>query len=269
MGRPILPDAVDACLAIPCIQQATQGIGGIGGVNRHALITQALRRVTQQPRLGMRGMNVESSGHPGDPSEILDAAPGLGKFANVMKLLADLLPIIAFFAVYKAFGGSDGVYAATATAIVIAAVMAGVARWRTGHFERQQLITLAILVVLGGLTLALRDERYIKWKPSVVSWVMAGGFLASRWLGKKTVVERMFGGNIEAPAAVWHRLNLAWVAFFLVLGILNLHFAYHWSTEAWVNFKVFGTLGLSLAFTFVQAMYLMRYDAAREISPGE
>jgi intracellular septation protein len=225
--------------------------------------------MVQQPRLGMRGMNIESSGHPGDPGEILGAIPGFGKFGNVMKLLADLLPIIAFFAVYKTVGGTDGVYAATATAIGIAAVMVGITRWRTGHFDRQQLITLAILVVLGGLTLALRDERYIKWKPSVVSWVMAGAFLASRWIGQRTVVERMFGGSIAAPAAVWHRLNLAWVAFFLVLGILNLHFAYHWSTEAWVNFKVFGTLGLSLAFTFIQALYLMRYDAAHDLSQGE
>lgn len=185
-----------------------------------------------------------------------------------MKLLADLLPIIAFFAVYKAVGGTDGVYAATATAILIAAVMVAVGRLRTGAFDKQQLVTLAILVVLGGLTLALRDERYIKWKPSVVSWVMAAAFLASRWIGQRSLVERMFGGSITAPPRVWHRLTEAWALFFVMLGALNLHFAYHWSTEAWVNFKVFGTLGLSLAFTFIQALYLMRYDADRELPQG-
>ncbi len=214
-------------------------------------------------------MDVESSGHLGDTGEILGPASEHGKFGNAMKLLADLLPIIAFFVVYKTVGGTDGVYAATAAAIVLAAVMVGISRRRTGRFDRQQLITLAILVVLGGLTLALRDERYIKWKPSVVSWLMAGAFLGSRWVGRRTLVERMFGGSLAAPAPIWHRLNLAWAIFFLVLGGLNLHFAYHWSTEAWVNFKVFGTLGLSIVFTFVQALYLMRYDAARDVPQGE
>jgi len=186
-----------------------------------------------------------------------------------MKLLGDLLPIIAFFIVYKAVGGSTGIYAATATAITLAALMVGYQWFRHRRVERQQLIMLAILVVLGGLTLILRDERYIKWKPTVVSWVMAGAFLISQWIGEKNLVERMFGAQIIAPGTVWRRLNHAWTLFFVVLGALNLHFAFHWSTEAWVNFKVFGTLGLSMTFAVIQAMYLMRYDVAPPEQPKE
>ena len=186
-----------------------------------------------------------------------------------MKLLGDLLPIIAFFIVFKTVGGTSGIYAATASAIAIAALTVAYAWWRHRHVERQQLIMLAILVVLGGLTLALHDERYIKWKPTIVSWVMAGAFLLSQWFGKRTLVERMFGGNIQAPGVVWSRLNLGWVAFFVSLGALNLHFAFHWSTEAWVNFKVFGTFGLSMLFAVIQALYLMRYDASTPAQSGE
>jgi intracellular septation protein len=186
-----------------------------------------------------------------------------------MKLLGDLLPIIAFFVVFKTVGGTSGIYAATASAIAIAALLVAYAWWRHRHVERQQLIMLAILVVLGGMTLALHDERYIKWKPTVVSWVMAGAFMLSQSLGKKTLVERMFGGNLQAPAQVWTRLNLGWVAFFVSLGALNLHFAFHWSTEAWVNFKVFGTFGLSMVFAVLQALYLMRYDVSAPEQRGD
>lgn len=179
-----------------------------------------------------------------------------------MKLLGDLLPIIAFFAVYKLVGGADGIYPATATAIAVAGILAAVSWWRHGRVERQQLMTLVILVVLGGLTLALHDERFIKWKPTIVSWAMGAAFVISQWVGKRNLVERMFGGNLQAPPEAWRRLNWAWAGFFASLGALNLHFAYHWSTEAWVNFKVFGTFGLSIAFAVLQALYLMRYDVA-------
>lgn len=177
-----------------------------------------------------------------------------------MKLLGDLLPIIAFFAVYKLVGGTDGIYPATATAIGVAGLLAGFSWWRHGRVERQQLLTLVILVVLGGLTLALHDERFIKWKPTIVSWIMGAAFVASQWIGERNLVERMFGGNLQAPAEVWRGLNWAWAGFFATLGALNLYFAFYWSTEAWVNFKLFGTFGLSIGFAVLQALYLMRYD---------
>ncbi|MGH8595561.1 MAG: septation protein A [Gammaproteobacteria bacterium] len=176
-----------------------------------------------------------------------------------MKILSDLLPIIAFFLVFKLVGGAQGIYAATGTAIGVAGLLVGVTWWRERRFERSQLVMLAILAVLGGLTLALHDDRFIKWKPTVVSWVMSVVFLTSQWLGSKPLVERMFGGNFTAPVRVWRQLNLAWATFFVCLGALNLYIAFHWTTEAWVNFKVFGTFGLSMIFAVAQALYLMRH----------
>ncbi|MSR14523.1 MAG: septation protein A [Gammaproteobacteria bacterium] len=176
-----------------------------------------------------------------------------------MKLFVDLLPIIAFFIVFKVLGGPQAIYSATATAIGVAGLVVGVNWWRYRKFDKQQLIMLGILVVLGGLTLALHDEQFIKWKPTVVSWIMGITFLGSRWIGGKTLAERMFGASIAAPALIWHRLNLAWTVFFISLGALNLYIAFHWTTEAWVNFKVFGTFGLSMAFAIAQALYLMRF----------
>ncbi len=179
-----------------------------------------------------------------------------------MKLFNDFLPIIAFFAVYQVVGGPTGVYAATAAAIGVALVVT-LAMWlRHRRVERQQLIMLGVLLLLGGLTFAFHDPRFIKWKPTVVSWLMAGAFLVSQFVGRKPLIERMLGSNIAAPAHVWRRLNLGWALFMTMLGTLNLIVAYGFSTDVWVNFKLFGTLGLSLLFAALQAVYLMRYDAA-------
>ncbi len=186
-----------------------------------------------------------------------------------MKLLGDMLPIIAFFIVFKTIGGTEAIYPATATAIGVAALMVLYqwARYRT--VGRQQLITLGILVVLGGLTLALHDLRYIKWKPTIVSWMMAGSCLLSGYFGPKTLVERMFGSSLEAPPTVWSVLNKAWSLFFVAMGLLNLYFAFYRSTEAWVNFKVFGTFGLSLTFAALQAVYLARYASRPSQTTGD
>ncbi len=213
-------------------------------------------------------MDLQSSGHAENRDEIMQASTAAEMTVKRMKLLGELLPIMAFFVVFKAVGEPDGLRAATATAIVVAALQLGWTRIRTGRFQRSQVVTLLLLAVLGGLTLALRDPRYLQWKPTLVSWGMGVAFLGSLFIGEKTLVERMFGGGLAAPAAVWRKVTWAWAAFFAMLGLLNLYFAWYWSTAAWVNFKVFGTLGLSVAFTFVQALYLMRYDAGPR-EPGK
>jgi intracellular septation protein len=216
-----------------------------------------------QTLLWMRGVNVESSGHKDVVNAILNPAARLNTGVG-MKFFVDLLPIIAFFAVFKVIGGPQAIYPATAAAIGVAGLLTGIHWWQHRRFDKQQLITLAILVVLGGLTLALHDERFIKWKPTVVSWVMGLTFVMSQWIGNKTLAERMFGGSLSAPIAVWQRLNFAWAGFFFCLGALNLYVAFHWTTEAWVNFKVFGTFGLSIAFAVGQALYLMRFAVEPE-----
>ena len=177
-----------------------------------------------------------------------------------MNALLEFLPIVVFFAVYKYVGGLDAVYPATLAAILTALATTGIAWLRHRRIERRQLVMLGALIVLGGLTLALRDERYIKLKPTIVSWITGALFLASQFIGDKPLIQRAFAGSLSAPAFAWRRLNAAWVGFFALLGALNLYIAQHCTTDFWVDFKVFGVLGMTLVFSVLQAFYLMRYD---------
>jgi len=120
-------------------------------------------------------------------------------------------------------------------------------------------ISLALVVVLGGLTVWLHDETFIKWKPTGVYWGMAIVFLVSDLVFKKNLLRSMLGAELALRDAVWRRMNLAWVAFFAAMGVLNLYVAYHFSTSAWANFKVFGSTGLLLVFTLAQGVYMSRH----------
>ncbi len=177
-----------------------------------------------------------------------------------MKFLFDLFPIILFFAAYKMYD----IYVATAVAIGAAFVQTGLFWMKNRRFEKMHVITLAILVVFGGLTLALRDPVFIKWKPTVVNWLFAGVFIGARLFSKTTLIERMMGHAISVPPAVWQRLNWAWVLFFIFIGIVNLYVAFNYSESAWVNFKLFGMMGMTLVFVFGQAFYLGRYMETKE-----
>ena len=172
-----------------------------------------------------------------------------------MKFIVDLLPLLAFFAVYKAYG----VMTATAAAMAVATAQAVWSRLRHGRVPPAQLATLALLLVLGGATLALRDELFIKWKPTVLDWGFALAFLLSPLVGGKPLVQRMLGGSLSLRASLWHRLNGAWAGFFALLGAANLYVAYHFDTDVWVDFKLFGTLGLTLAFVLGQMLFLARH----------
>jgi intracellular septation protein len=177
-----------------------------------------------------------------------------------MKFLFDLFPILLFFLAYKLYD----IYVATAVAIGAAFVQTGAYWLKHRKFEKMHLITLGILVLFGGLTLALRDPVFIKWKPTVVNWLFGISFLGSQFIGKQTLVERMMGHAIAAPPPVWGRLNWAWTLFFLFMGLLNLYVAYNFSEDTWVNFKLFGMMGLTLVFVFAQAFYLSRYMESTE-----
>ncbi len=179
-----------------------------------------------------------------------------------MKFLFDLFPIILFFVAYKMYD----IYVATAVAIAAAFVQTGLFWLKNRRFEKMHLITLAILVVFGGLTLILRDPVFIKWKPTVVNWLFGATFMGSQFISEKTLVERMMSHAITAPVAIWRRINLAWVVFFVAMGALNIYVAYNFSEEAWVNFKLFGMMGLTLVFVFGQAFYLSRYMETDEES---
>lgn len=172
-----------------------------------------------------------------------------------MKFLFDFFPILLFFIAYKAYD----IYVATAVAIVAALVQTLAYRTRHGRFEKMHLVTFALLLVFGGLTLALHDPVFIKWKPTVINWLFAAVFFASTWIGRKPLVERMMGHAIAVEAAIWQRLNWAWVLFFTAMGAANLYVAFNFEEATWVNFKLFGMLGLTLAFVVGQALYLARF----------
>jgi intracellular septation protein len=174
-----------------------------------------------------------------------------------VKLLFDLFPVLLFFIAFKASGGD--VYVATGVAIVAGVIQVGLVWLRQRRLESMHLITLGLLVVFGGATLLLHDEMFIKWKPTVVNWLFAAVFLGSHFIGKRLLMQRLLEKNIELPPPVWTRLNLAWGLFFLAVGAINLWVVYNFSTEIWVDFKLFGILGLTLAFVLLQSIYLMRH----------
>jgi len=222
-----------------------------------------------------------------------------------MKFLADFFPVILFFVAYKLYG----IYVATAVAIAASAAQVTWTRIRHKRTEPMHLVTLGLLVVFGGLTLALRDPIFVMWKPTIVNWLFAGAFLVSQLIGEKTLVERMMSQAIELPHQIWRRLNLAWVGFFVVSGLANLYVVYIGSgffparqelldatgeaevdlsqcadlfvdahlalcqvaqsgEELWVNFKLFGMMGLTIVFVIAQAFYLARHIQDKEQEQG-
>jgi len=172
-----------------------------------------------------------------------------------MKFLFDFFPIILFFAAYKFYG----IYIATGVAIAASFIQVGLFWYKHRRFENMQLIGLALIAVFGGVTLLLHDEIFIKWKPTVLNWLLAAAFLGSQFIGGKNFVQRMMGAAVVLPGAVWRRLNLAWTVFFVTLGAANLYVVYHFDTDTWVNFKLFGMMGLTFAFVIAQAVYIARH----------
>jgi len=173
-----------------------------------------------------------------------------------MKFLFEFFPILLFFAAYKL----GDIYIATTIAIAASFIQVLVIRLRTGRFETVPVVTLISLVVLGGATLSFRNELFIKWKPTVVYWLLAFGFLLSQWIGSgKPAIQRLAEKSIQLPDRAWLRLNISWVIFFAFLGVLNIYVLKNYDTDTWVNFKLFGTLGLTFLFIIGQSIYMIRH----------
>lgn len=214
-----------------------------------------------------------------------------------MKLLFDFLPIILFFAAFK-YGDAHKDWAAAfatqhfgflvaggvvgpeeapvllATVVVIGATLTQVG-WLLARGRKVDLmlwVSMGLVVVLGGLTIWLHSETFIKWKPTLLYWFMGGAFALAPWLFGKNLLKMLLGEQLDLPAPVWQRLNVAWVVFFALMGALNLWVAHAFKTETWVNFKVFGATGLMLAFTVAQGVYLSRHlpdePASKDSGPG-
>ncbi len=172
-----------------------------------------------------------------------------------MKTLFDLFPLLLFFLAYKAYD----LYVATAVAIGASFLQVGLYWMKHRRVENMHLITLVLILVFGGATLFLQDEVFIKWKPTVLNWLFGLAFLGSHFIGKRLLVQRIMGGAVSLAHPVWWRLNVAWTLFFFALGGINLLVVYNFDTDAWVNFKLFGIIGLTLMFIIAQTLYITRY----------
>lgn len=172
-----------------------------------------------------------------------------------MKFFFDLLPVILFFVGFKLYG----IFAATAIAIATTLAMIVYAKIRHGKIEKMLLINGAIISVLGGVTLLLHDKTYIMWKPTVLYWLLAAVLLVSNLFFNKNFIQQMMSKMMQAPAAIWTKLNLAWVIFLVGLGFLNLYVAFNYTEDAWVNFKLFGVTGMMFVFVILQTLVLRKY----------
>ncbi len=201
-----------------------------------------------------------------------------------MKFLFDMFPVILFFGVFKwgesntdaaqsmvgqylsglVSGGSVGpeqapILLATAVAIIATIAQIGYLLARGRKVDGMLWVSLAIIVVFGGATIYFHNEAFIKWKPTVLYWVFAVVLLGAQLLMNKNLIRMMMKGQVELPDPIWTRLNLAWAAFFAAMGVINLYIAFNFATSTWVNFKLFGFMGLMIAFVVAQTMFLSKY----------
>jgi len=172
-----------------------------------------------------------------------------------MKFLFDLLPVVLFFAAFKLWD----IYVATAVAIAATFVQVGWLKLTKRRVEPMLWASLGIIAVFGGATLLLQDETFIKWKPTVLYWLLGAVLAGAALLFRRNLIRSMLSEKVQLPDTVWSRLNWSWIGFFAFMGGANLYVAYNYSTDLWVNFKLFGGMGLMLAFVVAQALFLAKY----------
>ena len=172
-----------------------------------------------------------------------------------MKMLFDIFPVILFFIAFKVFD----IYVATAVAIGATFAQIGWVWFRRRKVDNMLWVTLAVITIFGGATLLLKDDTFIKWKPTVLYWLFGSVLAVSALAFRKNLVRSMMEKQVSLPDEIWSRLLASWIGFFAVMGALNLYVAYNYSLDAWVNFKMFGSIGLMLAFVLLQAAMLAKH----------
>ena len=190
------------------------------------------------------------------------------RLAAIVKQLIDFIPLLLFFIVYKTeprtfdLAGHSiavgGIFSATAFLIGSSLLVYGVLFLRQRRLEKSQWLTLLACLLFGGMTLAFHSETFLKWKAPVVNWLFALAFLGSHFIGDRVLIQRIMGHALSLPEAIWNRLNVAWIIFFIVCGAANLFVAFTFE-RFWVDFKVFGSLGMTLLFLLGQGIYLSRH----------
>ncbi len=203
-----------------------------------------------------------------------------------MKFLIDFFPVILFFIAYKFFGDlppqwievanqlpfvsissdepKDAIYFATVLIIIATIIQNIVHRLVFKKLEKMHLVSLGILIAFGTLTLAFKDPLFIKWKVSIFNWVFATVIIGSQFIGRMPIVERMMSHAIAVPKKVWKQVNLSWGLFFALVGFINIYVAYNYSEDTWVDFKMFGVLGLTFVFMIAQGVYLAQHAESDE-----
>ena len=177
-----------------------------------------------------------------------------------MKQFFDFIPLLVFFAVYKFYD----IYTATAALMVVTVLQIAITWFTLRKLEKMHLITLAMVLVFGGFTLFFHDDAFIKWKVTVINLLFSAALLVSQFVLKKPLIKQMLGKEMQLPDAIWSRVNLAWAGFFAVAAATNTYIAFRLPQEVWVNFKVFGLLGMTLLFTVATVFYLYRHLPAEQ-----
>ena len=177
-----------------------------------------------------------------------------------MKQFFDFIPLLVFFAVYKFYD----IYTATAALMVVTVLQIAITWFTLRKLEKMHLITLAMVLVFGGFTLFFHDDAFIKWKVTVINLLFSAALLVSQFVLKKPLIKQMLGKEMQLPDAIWSRVNLAWAGFFAVAAATNTYIAFNLPQEVWVNFKVFGLLGMTLLFTLLTVFYLYRHLPAEQ-----
>jgi len=182
-----------------------------------------------------------------------------------MKFFLDFFPIVLFFVAFKV----AGIFIATAVAIAATLVQIAWLYRKNGHVEPMQWVSLVIIVLFGGATLITHDETFIKWKPTILYWLMGGVLLVGHAFFNRNFLRMLMGSQLNLPDPVWRTLMFSWAGFFVVMGVINLWIAYNFDTDTWVSYKLFGGMGLMLVFVLAQAVFLSRHiqDTATEDQP--
>ncbi|RFO98641.1 septation protein A [Rhodoferax lacus] len=181
-----------------------------------------------------------------------------------MKTLLDFLPFVLFFGAFKLYD----IYVGTAVLMAATAVQMLVVYRLDGRLQAMQKITLLLVLVFGTLTLVLHDERFIKWKPTVLYAAMSIALAIALWVMRKNVLKLMLGSQLELPEMVWHKLNLAWMVYTAFMSALNAYVVLNYSTEAWVSFKVWGYV-FPLTFLVAQGFYIAPHLKADQAPPED
>ena len=171
------------------------------------------------------------------------------------KQLFEFFPILLFFIAFKLYD----IYVATAVVIVATLLQVGYSWFKYRKVETMQWITLGLILVMGGATLYLHDEKFIQWKLTIIEWLFGVAFLGSQFIGDKPFIERMIGEALVLPQNIWKYLNFVWALFFIAVGFLNLYVMEHYNTDDWVTFKTVGVPVLMVLFIFVQMIFLYKY----------